>query len=81
MWGYARHPNLAGVLMVGLGCEMNQIDWLLEAYGLKHGPLFHTMNIQNVAGLRKTVDMGIAKIEAMLPEANNIAEPPALSAV
>lgn len=35
MWGYARHPNHAGVLMVGLGCEMNQIDWLLEAYGLK----------------------------------------------
>ncbi|MEL7153826.1 MAG: UxaA family hydrolase, partial [Pseudomonadota bacterium] len=27
MWGYARHPNHAGVLMVGLGCEMNQIDW------------------------------------------------------
>ena len=50
MWGYARHPNHAGVLMVGLGCEMNQIDWLLEAYGLEHGPLFQTMNIQNVAG-------------------------------
>ena len=33
MWGYARNPNHGGVLMVGLGCEMNQIDWLLEAYG------------------------------------------------
>ena len=70
MWGYARHPNLAGVLMVGLGCEMNQIDWLLEAYGLKHGPLFHTMNIQNVAGLRRTVEMGVGKVEAMLSEVN-----------
>ncbi|MEM8591741.1 MAG: altronate dehydratase family protein [Pseudomonadota bacterium] len=70
MWGYARHPNLAGVLMVGLGCEMNQIDWLLEAYGLAHGPLFHTMNIQSVAGLRRTVETGIAKVSAMLPEAN-----------
>ncbi|MBT8423355.1 MAG: altronate dehydratase family protein, partial [Silicimonas sp.] len=49
MWGYARHPNHAGVLMVGLGCEMNQIDWLLDAYGLKQGPLFHAMNIQGVA--------------------------------
>ena len=47
MWGYARHPNHAGVLMVGLGCEMNQLDWLLEAYGLKQGPLFQTMNIQS----------------------------------
>lgn len=53
MWGYARHPNHAGVLMVGLGCEMNQIDWLLDAWGLKQGPLFQAMNIQNVAGLRR----------------------------
>lgn len=70
MWGYAKHPNHAAVLMVGLGCEMNQIDWLLEAYGLKQGPMFQTMNIQNVAGLRRTVEMGIQKIEAMLPIAN-----------
>ncbi len=70
MWGYARHPNHAGVLMVGLGCEMNQIDWLLDAWGLKQGPLFHTMNIQAVAGLRRTVEMGIEKVTAMLPLAN-----------
>lgn len=76
MWGYARHPNHAGVLMVGLGCEMNQIDWLLEAYGLKQGPLFQTMNIQNVAGLRKTIEMGIAKAEAMLPLANEATREP-----
>ena len=76
MWGYARHPNLAGVLMVGLGCEMNQIDWLLEAYGLKHGPLFQTMNIQNVAGLRRTVAMGIEKVAAMLPEVNQAQRTP-----
>ncbi|ORE92957.1 UxaA family hydrolase [Acuticoccus yangtzensis] len=70
MWGYARHPNLGGVVMVGLGCEMNQIDWLLEAYGLKQGPTFATMNIQDVAGLRRTIDAGIAKVEAMLPIVN-----------
>ena len=70
MWGYAKHPNHAGVVMVGLGCEMNQIDWLLEAYGLKQGPLFQTMNIQNVAGLRQTVELGIKKVAAMLPLAN-----------
>lgn len=70
MWGYARHPNHAGVLMVGLGCEMNQIDWLLEAYGLKQGPTFQVMNIQNVAGLGRTIETGIRKVEAMLPIAN-----------
>jgi len=76
MWGYARHPNFAGVLMVGLGCEMNQIDWLLEAYGLRHGPLFQTMNIQSVAGLRRTVRAGIDKVAAMLPEADRATRTP-----
>jgi len=70
MWGYARHPNHAGVLMVGLGCEMNQIDWLLEAYGIEKGPLFHAMNIQDVAGLQRTIDLGIEKVRSMLPHAN-----------
>lgn len=76
MWGYARHPNHAGVLMVGLGCEMNQIDWLLEAYGLKQGPLFHSMNIQSVAGLQRTVDLGISKVRSMLPLANQATREP-----
>ncbi|MCE2523434.1 MAG: altronate dehydratase [Rhodobacteraceae bacterium] len=70
MWGYARHPNVSGVLMVGLGCEINQIEWLVEAYGLKTGPLFQTMNIQERAGLSRTVDLGIRKIKEMLPAAN-----------
>ncbi|WP_299860085.1 UxaA family hydrolase [uncultured Roseobacter sp.] len=76
MWGYARHPNHAAVLMVGLGCEINQIDWLLDAYGLKQGPSFQVMNIQSVAGLRKTVEMGISKITAMLPLANQATREP-----
>ncbi|MBM2577838.1 altronate dehydratase [Jannaschia sp. Os4] len=76
MWGYASHPNCAGVLMVGLGCEMNQIDWLLDAWGLEQGPLFRAMNIQNVAGLRRTVEKGIEAVEAMLPLANEAVREP-----
>ncbi len=76
MWGYARHPNVAGVLMVGLGCEVNQIDWLLEAYGIEKGPMFQTMNIQDVAGLRRTVELGIEKVREMLPLANQATRTP-----
>ena len=76
LWGYARNPNVGGVLLAGLGCEMMQIDWLIEAYGLTPGPLFQTMNIQDVGGLRKTVDLGIAKITAMLPEVNKATREP-----
>ena len=70
LWGFARHPNFGGVLMAGLGCEVNQIDFLLEAYGLERGPRFRTMTIQETGGTRKTVERGIAMIEEMLPEAD-----------
>ena len=70
MWGYARNPNVGGVLMAGLGCEMNQIDWLLEAYGITTGPLFQKLTIQDMGGLARTVAEGIARVEAMLPLVN-----------
>ena len=37
MAGYARHANLAGVLIVGLGCERNQVADLVESQGLDAG--------------------------------------------
>ena len=70
MWGYAKHPNHGGVVMVGLGCEMNQIDWLLDSYGLRQSPTFQTMNIQSVAGLQKTIELGVKKVREMLPIVN-----------
>lgn len=68
--GYVTHPNFAGVLLVGLGCEAAQISYLMEAYDLKAGPGFHHMTIQGEGGSRKTLEEGIKRIEAMLPEAN-----------
>lgn len=76
LWGYARNPNVGGVLMAGLGCEMMQIDWLIEAYGLTPGPTFQAMNIQDVGGLGLTVEMGIKKIKAMLPVVNDVQREP-----
>ena len=70
LWGYARHSNFAGIVMVGLGCEVNQIDFLLEAYGIERGPLFRTMTIQDTGGLRKTVARGVELVTEMLPHAN-----------
>ena len=53
--GYARHPNFAGVLVVGLGCEANQISALLGAEQLQEGPLLRTFSIQDTGGTRKTI--------------------------
>jgi altronate hydrolase len=70
LWGHARHPNFAGVVMVGLGCEVNQIDFLLDAYGIERGPAFQTMNIQTTGGTRRTVEYGVALVRDMLAEAD-----------
>jgi altronate hydrolase len=39
-WGYATHPNLGAALMVGLGCEVFQIDRMKDEYGLVEGDHF-----------------------------------------
>jgi altronate hydrolase len=70
--GYARHANFAGVLMVGLGCEANQISSLLGATGLEEGPLMRTFSIQDTGGTAKTVAHGVKLIEEMLPHANQV---------
>ena len=70
--GYAQHPNFAGVLIVGLGCEANQISALLGAQSLTEGPLLRTFSIQDTGGTTKTIARGIAMIEEMLPHANDV---------
>jgi galactarate dehydratase len=68
--GYARNPNFGGILMIGLGCETNQISFITEKYGLEEGPLMRTMTIQQLGGTRKTVEEASAIINEMLPVIN-----------
>lgn len=68
--GYARHPNFAAVLVVGLGCESNQIKDLFEFSGMDEGDNLRTMTVQGAGGTQKAIRQGIELIEAMLPPAN-----------
>ena len=74
--GYAKHPNFAAVLVVGLGCETNQISGLLTQEEMQVGPKLVAFNIQETGGTRKTVDKGVELIKAMLPEANRVQREP-----
>lgn len=69
-WGYATNPNIAAVLMVGLGCEAFQIGRMKELYGIGESDTFRTMTIQEVGGTRRTVEAGVAAVRYMLPAAN-----------
>jgi len=71
--GYARHANFAGVLVIGLGCEANQMDALFLTQGLAHGPLLRALTIQGEGGTAKAVAAGIAAVKGMLPAANAVA--------
>lgn len=74
--GYAKHPNFAAILVVGLGCETNQIQGLLEAHNLKENAHFHTFTIQDTGGTAKSVALGVAKITQMLEFANAVEREP-----
>jgi altronate hydrolase len=74
--GYAKHANFAGVLIIGLGCEANQISALLGAQALTEGPLLRTFSIQDTGGTAKTIAHGIGIIDEMLPAANDVTREP-----
>ncbi len=64
--GYARNPNFAGILMIGLGCEVNQISLIQDKYNLNEGPFLRTMTIQQLGGTRQTVEKASRIIHEML---------------
>ncbi|MCW1841184.1 UxaA family hydrolase [Prosthecomicrobium hirschii] len=66
-WGYATNPNVAAVLLVGLGCEVFQIARMKDEYGIVEGDHFQTMTIQETGGTKKTIEQGMERIRAMLP--------------
>jgi altronate hydrolase len=74
--GYARHPNFAAVLIVGLGCETNQIQGLVAQEGLAEGANLVTFSIQDSGGTAKTVARGVELIRGMLPAANRVRRQP-----
>ena len=74
--GYIRHPNMAAVLVVGLGCERNQINTLFQSEKLTSGTKLKTFVMQDSGGTRKTIEAGIAAIKELLPEANRVTRVP-----
>jgi altronate hydrolase len=78
--GMASHPNISGYLMLGLGCEVNQLQVfrdhqrLAQAASPDQAPLF--LNIQDAGGTRKTVDAATAAMKRLLPIANSLRRTP-----
>jgi altronate hydrolase len=73
--GFARHPNVAAYILVGLGCETGQAIHLIENQGLiqldssRKPPT--VLTIQECGGIRKTVEAGVQAIAELLPRVND----------
>jgi len=74
--GYARHANFGALMMIGLGCETNQISGLMEQEGLRISQRLQTFSIQDTGGTSKTVARGIELVQWMLDEANRVQRQP-----
>ena len=70
--GYAKHANFGAVLVIGLGCEANQITALLGAEGLAEGDRLRTYNMQEVGGTARAIARGVALVGEMLPAVNRV---------
>jgi altronate hydrolase len=68
--GYARHPNFAAILVIGLGCEVNQLT------GFDLPVDTPTMTIQELGGTSATVRRGLEVIRELLPAANAVTRSP-----
>ena len=70
--GYANHPNVVGLLVLGLGCEMLQVDHVLDGLDLPSDKLVEQLTIQEAGGIRRTVRAGVEAIGKMLPRLDTL---------
>src|SRR5437588_237335 len=74
--GFAKHPNVAAYVLIGLGCETGQAIHLVENQGLiqlngsRKKPVVIT--IQECGGIGKTVAAGVRAIAELLPQVNDV---------
>jgi altronate hydrolase len=74
--GFAKHPNVAAYVLVGLGCETGQAVHLIENEGLLQldGPKKRptVLTIQECGGIGKTVEAGVRAVAGLLPRVNDV---------
>jgi altronate hydrolase len=73
--GMARHPNIAGYLMIGLGCEGHNVAFLRRDGKLDDRQASFFV-IQEEGGIAKTVERGVDALRRLLPKANEARRTP-----
>ncbi len=74
--GYARHPNFAGVVVVGLGCEDVNVPHFMQLEGFTESDTFRPLIIQEMGGTPKTIAAGVERVRDILAKANQARRQP-----
>ncbi len=64
--GIARNPNVAGYLFIGLGCEVNQFESLMESQHLDGFRLPPYIGIQDSGGVATAIEEGMREVDRLL---------------
>ncbi|OCW58341.1 UxaA family hydrolase [Hoeflea olei] len=75
--GYARNPNFAGILLLGLGCEVMQVPDLVGRGRMRADGNIRYMTIQQTGGTRRTIERGVEQLKEMAAVANQAVRAPA----
>ena len=68
--GYSRHPNFYAVVIIGLGCEANQIGAMMDAEKLNPSETLHAFTIQDSGGSAAAAERGEGLVRELLADAN-----------
>ncbi|HWS38655.1 MAG TPA: altronate dehydratase family protein, partial [Actinoplanes sp.] len=69
--GYASHPNIGGLLVLGLGCEMIGVDTVLGGLPGDSDTIIEKLTIQDTGGVRATVRAGTEVVRTLLDRLND----------
>ncbi|MEM7523210.1 MAG: altronate dehydratase family protein [Pseudomonadota bacterium] len=75
--GYAQHPNFGGILLIGLGCEVMQLQSLVGDRPIRADGALRYMTIQHEGGTRKTIEKGLEQLRGIAELANKATRAPA----
>ena len=74
--GLAANPNVFGTLMIGLGCELNQIGDMSEIISSKTNKPLKSLLIQEEGGTLNTINKGIRIAQDLIREASSCQREP-----
>jgi altronate hydrolase len=74
--GYADNPNFASIVLVSIGCEVNQPEALCRMLAPKTWKPVVSIDIQRLGGARATIHAGHGAVIEMLPTANRATRQP-----